>query len=828
MADSTEQQDRVLVGDLIIDPGKRQVRRGNEVLDVPKLSFELLLALIEKAPNVVDQEDLIRRVWADRVVSPETVTQRVKLLRQAIGDDANAPRYIGLARGKGYRLLAPVETLPPDDRIGRNLLAELGRRRVLQAALVYAAIAWSITEVVSFLLEAIPVFPVWTKTLVAILFVVGFPVAMFLAWRFDIGPHGIRREAATTTEGRLAIAGAITLLIGATAGLFYLIYPQVAEEPAPALSALTRGNVIPETNTIAVMPFVNIGANPDDLYLSEGLGDELRDQLGRIGGLKVAARSSSVMFRDMQVDAVSVAERLRVRRLIEGTLRRSGDQLFIAVHIIDGITGFQEWSYTYDRADGDLLAIQQEIAQQVVGQVLPELDETAVAQTRASPDASAYESLLLARHYFQQVQEAPVIDLGLLTRAIDLYRQATIADPNSALAHSRLGAALLYLGDVAGAEQPIFRALSLNSELSEVQNTLGLYYWMKFLPGSGEAHLKAIELDPNNSDALEKYGKWLWHQQYTDQVEPYFLRAAELDPMSLTRFHDLGHFYGMSDHRDKALDVAEHIRSRFRGAEAMMALARIHEMTGDLDEAIGLALQARELAPDDPTTSWLISELYARIGDFEAAEAFEDTSTAFNILYWARRYDEMISLGQDLVLEQPNQVQIWFGLARAYAATGQYDLVVYTLSQQGLPDNVFVDARRANGMEALVTLADAHYELGDVELAREYANWGSRQFALLRDSGAETSWWPSLYQACLLSILGDDDEALQTLERVKESNGLLWYPMLMDAPCFRRLSAEPRYQSVVQHYENRLRELRERLPDTLTRMQAEQISISLE
>ena len=148
-------------------------------------------------------------VWSGKFVSPETVTQRIKLVRQALGDNANSPRYIGLVRGEGYRMLAEVQELSEqDDGIAQHLFAELGRRRVLQTALIYAAAAWSITEVLSFLIEALPVFPEGSKSFVAILFVVGFPVTMFLAWRFDIGPGGIRRTQAASAEGRLTIVAA--------------------------------------------------------------------------------------------------------------------------------------------------------------------------------------------------------------------------------------------------------------------------------------------------------------------------------------------------------------------------------------------------------------------------------------------------------------------------------------------------------------------------------------------------------------------------------------------------------------------------------------------
>ena len=385
---------RLLIGDLVLDPGKRQISRGGRPVKMPKLSYWLFAALADSAPNVVSYEELVERVWGGRAVSPDTITQRVKLLRDALGDDASAPRYVALVRGEGYRLISQVQPLPEaPENVTQGLVNELGRRRVLQVALVYAAVAWSITEVVSFLIEALPVFPAWSKALIAIIFVVGFPVAMFLAWRFDIGPGGIKRTQAATAEGRATIAAAVVLLIGATAGLFYLIYPRVAERAATdaPLAAIS----VPASDTVAVLPFENASNDPQDLYISEGIGDELRDQLGRVGGLRVAARSSSRVFSNADFDAPAISQRLGVAKLVEGSLRREGDQLRVTVQIIDGATGFQLWTGSFDRGAGQSLATQQIIAGQVTEQLLPELVGTIEPAAATTVVESAHDLMLI-------------------------------------------------------------------------------------------------------------------------------------------------------------------------------------------------------------------------------------------------------------------------------------------------------------------------------------------------------------------------------------------------------------------------------------------------
>ena len=811
---------RLQIGDLVLDTGKRQVCRGNVVLDLPRLSYQLLLALARAAPNLVTHDELVKLVLSGKFVSPETVTQRIKLVRQALGDNASSPRYIGLVRGEGYRMLAEVRELSEqDDGITQHLFAELGRRRVLQTALIYAAAAWSITEVLSFLIEALPVFPEGSKSFVAILFVVGFPVTMFLAWRFDIGPGGVRRTQTSSAEGRLTIVAATVLLIGATAGLFYLVYPSVVG-PEESRTAQRDNREAPATNTIAVMPFESASQYVTDDHIPKGLSDELRDQLGRIGGMRVAARASSVIFQDQTLAAPEIATRLGVAKLIEGTMRRQGDILHFTVTIIDGESGFGDWTRTFQKKDDDLLTAQQEIATEIVALLMPDSDPSLGRSTLATLNASANELLQLARIAFQDVKDQPTVNIEQLSNAIDLYRQATEADPGSALAHSRYADALLYLGDVASAGVAIERALDINPDLSEVQNTLGLYRWIRFENGAGDAHARAIELDPFNADALAAYGKWLWHQPDINAAESYFLRALQQDPESLLRYADLGNFYGVSGKRDKALEIAAEIQERFskspQKAVAFLEVARIYELVGNLDVGIAWAIRSRVADSELPDALWMLAELYARIGDAEGARYF-DPDMSFGNLYWLRRYEEMIDVGEELVLDNPNQVQVWYGLARAHVALGNYERAIDLLDRQGLPEKVFVDTRRANGIETLMIYADALNANGQTKKAREYAEFVIGIMSRVILTGAEKAWWPNLYEACGQSILEEDELALEILERVMESPGLLWYPVLVDSPCFQKFKDEKRYQAVVKSVERRQEILRDRLPETLQR-----------
>lgn len=737
MAADKSQPTRFSIADIDVDTARREVRRDQTVIKLPKLSLRMLLVLIDAAPAVVTQDDLIERVWKGRATSPETVIQRVKLLRAALGDDAAQPRYIALVRGEGYRLIPEVVTPGPGARASapaRN------RPTVYLAALLVAALA------------------------------------VTTAW---------------------------------------LLVESVRQDEPTEPSALARP-VRP--NSVAVLPFDSTNLEPDDAYISDGMASVLIDQLSHVDQLNVIARSSSVVFRDRSLDTMTIATQLGVETLIEGSLERDGEIFRITAGIVDGESGFRTWSETFEGEHDSLPVLQREIASRIIHELLPDYDGGAATYGSASIDPTAYDLMLLARTRYEDVRDQPIVDYAKLDEAIDMYRRLTELEPDSATAWSRLAAALLYRGDVLAAAGPINRAISIDPDSAEAHYTLGLYKWRRYEDGSGAAFDRAVSLKPNYADAHEAYAKYLWHQLISDVPEEHYLQALEFDTQRLTRYADLGTFYGMSGRQEKARNTARLIAERFEGATAWMAVARTLELIGDLDEAIGWALRAHEAEPDRADTAWMVAELYARIGDFETARRYEP-GPAFNLLYWEQRYDEMIELGDELIFDFPGQPQIWYGMGRAFAATGRYKQAIDYLTRQNVPARAMSENRRANDEEALVSLAGALKAVGQLEHAHELAGWFRPYLVTMLATGAEDAWWPYLYLACVDSILGDRGTALASLERMQDTHGMPWYPLLADAPCFRELAHSPTYAATLRWVEDKQADLRLRLPDTLARLE---------
>ncbi len=682
-----------------------------------------------------------------------------------------------------------------------SFFSELRKRKVVQAAAIYGAISWGATEVIVTVVEQL-FLPQWVSTLAVIFFVVGFPVAMFLSWTFDFTSEGIERTAVTSRRGTASIAASLILLLAGTTGLFFLIRPGLQMQEVESQAPMPV-----EANSVAVLPFVNVGGDPEDSYLVAGLSDELRDQLGRVVGLRIAARSSSVAAMEQGLDAQSMAAKLGVAQWVEGSMRRQGRIFTVSVQLIDSSNGLAMWSDTFERGPQELLNIQQAIAEAVIRNVLP--DAQASVPAPATRDPTANEFMLLARHLEQQVRERVEVNEETLLEAIDLYRRAAEADPESALAHSRLAGALVYLGDVSAAEAPIFRALSINPELSEVQHTLGLFHWASGRLKEARTNLeRAVELNPNNPNALQDLGRARMYNVDFEGVKEMFERAVELDRLSIEPYGTLGTYLAIKTYPDEARALLAEMEELFDDAAAFRAMAAIWKILGEVDKSIAWTIRARDLEPDNPLHVAVLAEYYADIGEFETALALDPGGVG--VLFHARRYEEMLEIAEELFMEEPNDSQLRVIMALAYNALEQYEFALFMMGPTGLPESVAEGFRSSWEWNGLNAMMNAHYGAGNHVVASELAEW-----ALGFGEVDDHDWWWNLFNACQIAILGQDDRARDKLEHVQNAYHLAWEPILKDSPCFDRFQDDPVYQATVRHFDERRALLRARLPATL-------------
>ncbi len=256
---------------------------------------------------------------------------------------------------------------------------ELRRRNVLKVAVAYAVVAWLLAQIADLVLSAFEL-PSWVLQTFLAVAALGFPVVIILTWIYVLTPEGVKRtddvfepDAVTQLTGRklgFAFAGIAVVTVG-----FFVVanYMRPAEEPKSL------------PNSIAVLDFINRGVSSDDEYLANGLADELRSTLAKIVELSVASGLSSSYYKGKATDMRIIAETLNVDNVLNGSVQRDGERISVTVELIDGESGYQVWSESYDRAAEDFLAIQVEIARSVASEIAPVLLSSSEEQVDTSP-----------------------------------------------------------------------------------------------------------------------------------------------------------------------------------------------------------------------------------------------------------------------------------------------------------------------------------------------------------------------------------------------------------------------------------------------------------
>jgi adenylate cyclase len=306
-------------------------------------------------------------------------------------------------------------------------LRRLRERGVLRVAASYAVIAWLVLQIASVVFDPLGV-PKWVMTALIIAAGVGLPIAIALAWFLEIAEHGVQLDTAAdgvprpATQGLRHYADAIVIGVLLIAVVVLFVRQSDLGKPKP-----------PANPAIAVLPFENQSGDPQQEYFSDGLADEMLERLGRVPGLRVIARSSSFSFKGKDVDARTIAEKLGVTSILEGSVRRDGKRLKLSARLIDGATGQQAWSGSFDREMNDVFEVQAELARAVIDAIVPAA-RGEVAKTTPTPttDLNAYDLYLLAKA--QLVLRTP----DGMQKSVDLSRQAVELDSGFARAQAHL------------------------------------------------------------------------------------------------------------------------------------------------------------------------------------------------------------------------------------------------------------------------------------------------------------------------------------------------------------------------------------------------------
>lgn len=466
-----------------------------------------------------------------------------------------------------------------------DLWTELRERKVVRVAILYAAVAWALTEVLGFLIGAFPFLPEWANTVVALLFVLGFPVSVFLAWMFDLGPDGRIRAAPGSVRGGFAIAASALLLFAGTAGLFALIYPE--GPPASPAPRIEEGQFA--VNSIAVLPFQVSGDDQIDQYLVDGLADELMALLTQIQGLNVAARNSTFRFRGRNSAVEEIRQQLRVLTLVDGSIQKIGDNFRVSAQLIDTDTGYQLWAATFDRTEDDIYNLPAGVAQAVVEQL--GLGSSVIAPT-GELNPEAHRLYLKGDYLLRKGQTEPE-----LREALRLFEAALTIDPEFTPAMVGSAQTWITLCDqgLHPAEDGYGRAKSIAERAIASDHNMAQAHWV----------LGWVTL----------YHDWDW-----PRAERYLRDALLLQPGDTKIIGANAALEQVQGRLDRAIELARQVtlRDPLR-ASASGNLAYFAWVAGKVDTAESAALRTLELDPQYPGAHLILAQVSLERGDHARA-----------------------------------------------------------------------------------------------------------------------------------------------------------------------------------------------------------------
>jgi len=484
-----------------------------------------------------------------------------------------------------------------------SLFNELKRRNVFKVSAAYIVLAWLILQVADVFSSNLGL-PEWAFKLAFFLLLIGFPIALVLAWAYDLTAEGIQR---TESERK----------------------GNAATQSTDSEPEATSQAALPINASVAVLPFVNMSGSKDNEYFSDGLAEELLNVLAQISSLKVAARTSSFHFKGHTGDIADIARSLGVASVLEGSVRQSGNRVRITAQLINASDGYHLWSKTYDRELDDIFAVQDEIASSVAVALKVKLlgEESDFLVAGGTNSAQAFQKYLQGVHFQNRGSDKVATE-----NAISSYQEAIGLDPKYAQAYAGLAfcwdqlatnSFIKYEDGLNKSVEAAEKAIELKPDLADGHLVLGriLLHYKLDQQGARKAITTALNLNPGNSEVQIEYARISSYFGDVQASVSAARRALELDPVSLSAHHFLGHVLYFGRLYDEAIPVFRHVleldpqfpRPRY-------TLGMCLYMQGHYDLAI------KEVAKEP--LGWMMQSgsaiLLHKFGRIEEAESFLD------------------------------------------------------------------------------------------------------------------------------------------------------------------------------------------------------------
>ncbi len=657
---------------------------------------------------------------------------------------------------------------------------ELQRRKVYRVAAAYIVAAGFLIQIASAVFPAWEL-PNWSLRLVIALLLIGFPIALILAWAYDITAQGIQ---ITPTKGahrrrNLILLIATGVIVSAAAGSFLL--------PRAVWHKVDK--------SVAVLPFQNLSSDPENAYFADGVQEEVLTRLAKIADLKVISRASTQQYQSQPGNLAEIAKQLGVANILEGTVQKAGNQVRVNVHLINVQTGSQLWAETYDRKLSDVFAVESEIAKGIAESLQATLtggEEQALAAMPTN-NPEAYDAYLRGLSYEARSNYSS----DALFKAIDFYDLAVRLDPNFALAWARQSGAhaLLYFnrGEATAArrdaaKEALENAQRLQPNSPETLLFLGYYqYWVLHDYGLAKATFTRVsKMLPGSSEVLYALGAIARRDGHWDESVAYWERGLALDPRNTALLTEVAFTYSALRQFPAALKLFERALNILPNEPSLMALkASIYQAEGDLPEAATLLVQVTAQTNSNAAVRIKLAQFRLERNQAEATRFVQPREAR---LQFASPIDKGIKqVGLSLVQRVAGDI------AQAKAGAEQARNTLEPLRKEQ-PDNAFVAA----------ALSVAYATLDEKDSA---LNEAQRAITLMPSSKDRLSG-PGFEEnlALVEMIIGENSRAISTLTRLVQTpyGGWLYVPapvtpaLLRLDPLWDPLRADPAFQKLCE------------------------------
>lgn len=475
----------------------------------------------------------------------------------------------------------------------KNLWHQLKKRKVVRVALAYIFVGWVILQIGEVTFEGLGI-PPWAFTLLIVFVLLGFPIALVLSWAYEITPDGVKRDSAGQKEHSVSF--------------------EDFQDDAPS---------------IAVLPFDDLSEKADQRYFCEGMAEEILTALCKIANLRVASRFSAFQFSSKQTDIREIGRKLRVKTVLEGSVRRVGDNLRITAQLINTGDGFHLWSRQYNRKLSDIFEIQEEIAGSIATALSVSLKQTH-KHTQQHVDPKAYDFFLRGLSYFaKHTTQDNVYAKQMFNQAIDIEPEFGRAWAGIAYTY---GFSYMYFNatqvNLAEAKRTSAKALELAPDLAESHVAAAIAFCMDQDYKNAEKEFEnAIQLDPRNYEAWYFFGRTKVHEGKLKHALKLFDHASQVRPEDFQSVLLQAQLYTSLDQKDKAMEVS------LKGIERVRAVLELNPddnralnmgafalvRMGEIDEAKTWMETSMEKAPMDSIIQYNGACFFSLAGDIDRA-----------------------------------------------------------------------------------------------------------------------------------------------------------------------------------------------------------------